>query len=120
MAEVKVSFVGYFTLVMTSVLAQLGLEEFAGATNREIFKNHIFVYSNVPGFESQVYAFGQKMTGIQTYYNNMISQCIFLSCMGELTMSLMTDKAMVKEPQFLADAFVSEINEWHAALPKRK
>jgi len=120
MAEVKVSFVGYFTLVMTSVLAQLGLEEFAGATNREIFKNHSFVYSNVPGFESQVYAFGQKMTGIQTYYNNMISQCIFLSCMGELTMSLMTDKAMVKEPQFLADAFVSEINEWHAALPKRK
>lgn len=49
MAEVKVSFVGFFTLMMSSVLGQLGLEGFAGKTNCEIFKNHSFVYSNVPG-----------------------------------------------------------------------
>lgn len=66
-----------------------------------------------------MYAFGQKMTGLQTYYNNMISQCIFISCMGELTMSLMTDPTVVKEPQFLADAFVAEVKEWHKSLPSK-
>jgi hypothetical protein len=116
MATVKTSFEGFITLILSSVLGQLGLEGFAGQTNLQIFKNHTFVYSNVPGFESQVYAFGQKMTGIQTYYNNMISQAIFISCMGDMTFSLMTDKETVKHPQILVDSFVDEITDWHKAM----
>jgi len=116
MAEVKTSFQGYFTLILSSILGQLGLEGFAGETNLKIFRNHSFVYSNVPGYESQVYGFGQKMTGLQAYYNNMISQTIFISCMGRLTFNLMTDKKTVKDPQFLVDSFVAEVDDWHKSV----
>jgi len=116
MNEVKTSFQGPLTMILSSALGQLGLEEFAGKTNAQIFQNHSFVYSNVPGFTQQVYAFGEKMNGLQAYYGNVINQTIFMSCMGQLSFSLMTDKATVKDPQFLVDAFVSEVKEWHSEV----
>ena len=59
------------------------------------------------------------MTGLQAYYTNVVSQTLFLSCMGQLSFSLLTDKATVKEPQYLVDAFKEEVEDWHKTVTKK-
>jgi len=120
MNKVKTSLEGPLTLMLTSVMGQLGLEEFAGKTSEKVFANHSFVYSSVPAFEKPVLAFGQKCSGLQGFYANIVTQTIFMTYNGNLTFSLMTDKSIVKDPQLLVDLFVTEMNDWHASVETRK
>lgn len=116
MSKMKKSFVGSITLAITALLTQLGLEKFVGETQQKVFSNHSFVYSNVPAFETQVFAFGQALTSVYAYYPNLINQVIFLSCNGKLTLSFITETSVVKDPQFFVDSFVAEIDEWYESL----
>ena len=87
-----------------------------------VFSKHSFVYSNLPGFDRPIYVWGApgqpasvgKVERIAAYYQNIVSQLIFLSYAGQLTVCLTTDPAALAKPQRLADLIAREVVEWEA------
>jgi len=100
---------------LLTVASRLGLDAIVGQTQSTVFSKHSFVYSNLPGFTQPAYVWGvpHHVEAFAVYYPNVVSQLLFLSYNGQLSCSLSTDAATVKQPKLLVDAFATEVEEWN-------
>lgn len=56
------------------------------------------------------------MTGMSAYYANMVTQMIFTTYCDQLTVSLITDASVLKQPASLLALFVRSVDSWHKEL----
>ena len=184
---------------VVTALAYLGLEQLMADSQLQLFGKHSLVYSNVPGFEQPIFAFGEQVstldprpqprstprhptsphfpaacvllysathciaarhravthrtskalansvgkdcstgystrtqpgtqpgtqacrrmtqvTGMSAYYANMVTQMIFTTYCDQLTVSLITDASVLKQPASLLALFVRSVDSWHKEL----
>mmetsp|Transcript_4670 Transcript_4670/g.7000 ORF Transcript_4670/g.7000 Transcript_4670/m.7000 type:complete len:516 (-) Transcript_4670:25-1572(-) len=122
MAGLKTSLVGFIQERLVLILGALGLDAMIKQSQVALFKKHSFVYSNVPGFEKDVYLFAERCNvhKISVYYPNVLSQAIFLTFRGSLGFSLVTDRGELPEFEMLVDSFVEEIKSWRNDVMKKK
>jgi len=115
MDGLKKSSVGPIAAMLAEGLMAVGLDGMVVDTNMQIFANHSFVFSNVPGYDQTIVVANKKVSGMAAFYTNMISQLIFLTYCGNLSISLCTDPVEVQKPQLLVDSFINYMNDWKAA-----
>jgi len=115
MDGLKKSSVGPIAGKLAEGLMAVGLDGLVVDTNMQVFANHSFVFSNVPGYDQTIVVANKKVVGMAAFYTNMISQLIFLTYCGTLSIALCTDRAEVQKPQLLVDCFIAYINDWKAA-----
>lgn len=120
MKSVKKSRAGYIQAVLVAILEKFGLDKVAGATQKKIFAKHSFVYSNLPGYDQPVFLAKKQITKWGIFFPNMITQIIFFSYNGKLSLSISTDDKVLKNPTRLNDLFQAEIEAWKADLEKKQ
>ena len=120
MKALKVSRAGVIQTLIVAIFERLGLEKVAGATQKQIFGKHSFVYSNLPGYEQPVFFAKKKVSKFGIFFPNMITQVVFFSYDGTLSLSVSTDAAYLKDPHLLNTFFHDEIADWKLEVEKKR
>jgi len=84
---------------------------FINDTCYDTFKRHSMVFSNVPGPTFPVYVAGQRVTGIQMIFPNLIAQVGIISYDGQVGFNMVLDDNVVKNPDLLRQAYVQELRD---------
>ena len=79
---------------------------------------HVTLYSNLPGYEKPVFFAKSKIAKFGVFFPNMISQVVFFSYDGTLSLSVSTDATYVTEPHLLNELFAAEVAAWKTELEK--
>eukprot|EP00656_Telonema_subtile_P054962 TRINITY_DN834_c0_g1_i5.p1 TRINITY_DN834_c0_g1~~TRINITY_DN834_c0_g1_i5.p1 ORF type:complete len:168 (-),score=49.15 TRINITY_DN834_c0_g1_i5:152-655(-) len=114
MDSLKSSSVAPIATGLAQILLALGLDAPAVDTNVQLFSNHSFVFSSVPGYDQTVCVANKPVCRIDTFYPNMISQLILLTYCDKLSIALCTDPSELKQPELLVQSFIDYLTEWHA------
>lgn len=117
-AVLKRSRAGYVSAVLVALMEKVGLDAFAGRTQKKIMGKHSLVYSNLPGFEKPVVLCESKIARIGVFFPNLLTQLSFLSYDGRLSLSVSADAKVTKNPEKINEFFHAEIAEWKAAVVK--
>lgn len=78
--------------------------------------NHSVDFSNVPGPKSSVFIGGEIVDGLAVALPNLTPQIIIISYNGMIHATATLDPDTVAEPDSLADAYISELQELGQAL----
>jgi len=84
---------------------------FFNNTCLDIFKRHSMVFSNVPGPSFPVFLAGERVTGIQMLFPNLIAQVGILSYDGQVAFNMILDDDVVTKPGMLRDCYVEELRD---------
>ncbi|KAH8098182.1 DUF1298-containing protein [Aureococcus anophagefferens] len=118
MRALKKSRAGFIQAVIVAIFEKFGLEKLAGGAQRDVFAKHSLVYSNLPGYEKPVFFAKSKIAKFGVFFPNMISQVVFFSYDGTLSLSVSTDATYVTEPHLLNELFAAEVAAWKTELEK--
>jgi len=82
----------------------------------DIFQRHSIIFSNVPGPDKQVLFGGEKVTGTQMFFNNLLPQVGILSYNGKVFMNMNMDTEAIPGGEKIADYFAQELVALATAL----
>jgi len=110
-----------FTYVKTSAFPSVSLwfVEFAGRyaprsvtqnTAGDVFRTHTNVFSNVPGPENALTMCGEKIVSVRSFFNNLITQFIFVSYDGKIFGTVVADPNVL-EPELFSATLLEEWQE---------
>jgi hypothetical protein len=121
MGEIKSSpYAGVQLYVQETIPPKLPLA-FGRKTVFDMISRHSVIFSNVPGPEKAVAFGGQKVTGIQMYFNNLLPQVGILSYEGKIFMNMNMDTEAIpgseKMPIYFAQELVAMSKAFDVEVP---
>mmetsp|Transcript_8056 Transcript_8056/g.12296 ORF Transcript_8056/g.12296 Transcript_8056/m.12296 type:complete len:439 (+) Transcript_8056:2-1318(+) len=112
--SLKSSTVAFWMVKIASLLESIGAEALLTESQLRLFSKHSCVISNVPGYDLPVSLAGQQVLQFQTFFPNIITQILFLSYNGQVTMTISAAPDFAYPVQQLLDRVAFEISDWFA------
>lgn len=99
----------------------LGLDKIVFDTNLQQWHRTSWMFSNVPGPREELFFFGgEKMVSFKPYYANLVSQAIFFSYNGNISLAMVLDKTNIEHPEEIGKCFLEELDSMTEEIVKKK
>jgi len=96
------------TFITNAALA-LGLDNPLCDANLQQWHRTSCIFSNVAGPREQLLLFGEPLLSFKPYYCNMLSQAIFFSYAGKVSLAMVLDSSNIKKPHMIGECFKEEL-----------
>ena len=107
--QLKTSFVAILGDLMLQFVCKLGLDSFLRTNSSNMFARRHCVFSNVPGWQKDVFYKNNKMIKVEASYLNWIPQFIFCSYNGYYYGTLSIDTNIYKDTSIIFEYMYQEL-----------
>ena len=97
-----------FAMVLSEVMARLGLDNIIEDGTTNAFKRHSCVFSNVPGFSEPIYFNKSKVVKLEANYFNVIPQMLLMSYTDKIFVTLVCDTKRFPNAHIICDYMIHE------------
>jgi len=94
---------------IASIGLRLGLDRLIWDSNLQQWHRTSWMFSNVPGPQEALVIFDQEMVSFRPYYANLVSQAIFFSYNGKVSLSMVLDGGSIEHPKWIGECFEEEL-----------
>jgi hypothetical protein len=117
--KLKTSAKVFIIKLIANVGLALGLDKIVFDTNLQQWHRTSWMFSNVPGPREELWLWGEKLISFKPYYANLVSQAIFFSYNGMVSLAMVLDKTNIEYPEEIGKCFLEELDGMTEEMTKK-